>query len=57
MLNSVQTFFDCFIRKNMPKAEILYCTGLSANVCLNEMVIKLAVLLGCNVRNEDKNAF
>ena len=27
-------------------------TGLSANVNLNEMVIKLTVLLGCKVRNE-----
>ena len=27
-------------------------TGLSANVYLKEMVIKLTVLLGCKVRNE-----
>ena len=27
-------------------------TGLSVNVCLNEMVLKLTVQLGCKVRNE-----
>ena len=32
-------------------------TWLSANVCLNEMVIKLTVLFGCKVRNEEKKQF
>ena len=32
-------------------------TGLSANVYLNEMVIKLSVLLGCKGKNEKKTHF